>query len=73
MMGFIGKCRPTPNRERVPINIDPAVRSRLRGLLENFPEFHVVGYSAFINRAVELAEGEAMADRRARSPIFKQR
>lgn len=61
---FIGKCHPTPNRERVPINIDPDVRKRLRGLLEDFPEFHTVGYSAFINRAVELAEGEAMVARR---------
>lgn len=60
---FIGKCHPTPNRDRVPIMIDPDVRKRLRDLLERFPEFHTVGYSAFINRAVELAEGEAMEQR----------
>jgi len=61
---FIGKCHPTDGIERVPINIDPAVRKRLRDLLEDFPEFHAVGYSAFINRAIELAEGEAMVARR---------
>lgn len=68
---FIGKCRPTDGIERVPINIDPAVRKRLRDLLEDFPEFHTVGYSAFINRAVELAEGEAM-DSRRREAITRQ-
>jgi hypothetical protein len=60
---FIGKCHPTDGIQRVPINIDPAVRKRLRDLLEDFPEFRAVGYSAFINRAVELAEGEAMMER----------
>lgn len=69
---FIGKCHPTPNQDRVPINIDPAVRKRLRDLLEDFPEFHTVGYSAFINRAVELAEGEAMVERSRKSPPPKR-
>ena len=62
---LIGKCHPTDGIERVPINIDPAVRKRLRALLEDYPEFRTVGYSAFINRAVELAEGEAMEARRS--------
>jgi hypothetical protein len=50
--------------ERVPINIAPDVRKRLRDLLFE-PEMRGVGYSAFINRAVEAAETEIMESRRA--------
>lgn len=50
-------CRPTPNTERVPINIDPDVLTRLRLLLWT-RQMHGVGYSAFINRACEIAETE---------------
>jgi hypothetical protein len=62
-MNFIGKCRPTLNREREPINIDPDVRQRMRELLYE-DEFHAVGYSAFINRACEIAETEIVEARR---------
>lgn len=48
--------------ERVPINIDPAVRARLRDLLL-LPELQGVGYSAFINRACEVAETAIMVRR----------
>lgn len=50
---------PFPTRERVPINIDPAVRERLKRLL-NHPFFSGtgVGYSAFVNRACQIAEAE---------------
>lgn len=51
------RCPSTENRDRVPINIDPAVRKRLRDLLFE-PELRGVGYSAFINRACEAAETE---------------
>lgn len=47
------KVRPS---ERVPIDIDPAVRERLRNLLVFHPELRGVGYSAFIERACEVAE-----------------
>ena len=59
-------ARPTENRERVPINIDPAVRQRLNDLLW-MPEMRGVGYSAFINRACEAAETEIMHKRGGRA------
>lgn len=59
---FITFCGPTRNKERVPINIDPSVRDRLRDLLFE-DEFHAVGYSAFINRACEIAETEIAYER----------
>jgi hypothetical protein len=46
---------PPPDAERVPINIHPEVRERLRTLLFE-PEMLAVGYSEFINRACEAAE-----------------
>lgn len=54
---FIGKCQPTPNRKRVPINIDPEVRERLAHLLWQ-PEMRGIGYSAFLNRAIDIAMAE---------------
>lgn len=48
---------------RVSINIDPAVRDRLINLLFQ-PEFQSVGFSAFIDRACEVAE-TAIAQRRS--------
>lgn len=64
MIGFINQCRPPHSAERVPIAIDPAVQKRLRDLLF-MPEMRGVGYSAFINRACEIAETE-IAERRTR-------
>jgi hypothetical protein len=51
-----------PSSERVLMNIHPQVRERLRELLAE-PEMRGVGYSAFINRAVCVAEA-ALADLR---------
>lgn len=51
---------------RLPILIHPEVRVRLRDLLFE-PEMQGVGYSAFINRACELAETEIVEDRRKKS------
>lgn len=50
----------TPNNfpgPRVPIEIHPEVRTRLRNLLMR-EGMEGVGYSAFINRACEMAETE---------------
>lgn len=55
-----------PVRDRQPILIDPAVRSRLRALLFE-PQFRGVGYSAFIERACEVAE-TAIAQQRTERP-----
>ena len=56
---------PYGDTERVPINIHPDVRERLRRVLYQ-PEFRGAGYSAFINRACEIAETE-IAHRRRRT------
>jgi hypothetical protein len=52
--------------DRVPINIAPEVRARLRNLLWE-REMRGVGYSAFINRACEVAEAEIAERRRGDS------
>jgi hypothetical protein len=61
--------RPTAaySEEREPINIAPEVRERLRTLLYR-PEFNGtgVGYSAFIDRACEVAEAELAVQRSAK-------
>lgn len=57
-------CPPTQNSDRVTFDIDPDVRARLRNLLFE-PEMRGVGYSAFINRACEVAE-TAIAEQRTR-------
>lgn len=44
------------------INIDPAVIYALRDLLFE-PEFHAVGYSEFLERAIEVARSEIEAAR----------
>lgn len=68
---FLGKCLPNPTGERVPVtgdpenpfmNIDVDVRERLRLLLYQ-PEMRGVGYSAFLNRACEIAEQEIVDNR----------
>ena len=56
--------RPLDN-ERVPINIHPDVRFRLAALLTHNDEFHGVGYSQFIERAVEVAETAIAQQRRS--------
>ena len=57
---------PPRDEERVPINIAPEARDRLRKLLFE-PEMRAVGYSEFIQRACEAAEAEiAQARRRER-------
>lgn len=48
---------------REPINIHPDVRTRLRNLLF-MAEMRGVGYTEFINRAVEKAEGDIANSRR---------
>lgn len=58
--------RPPPDPERVPINIHPEVRQRLRDLLFDNPELRGVGYSSFINRACEATEGALIEERRER-------
>ena len=68
----VGYHNPEHDR-RVPINIAPEVRKRLRDLLFQ-PEMQGVGYSAFINRAVENVEGEIMRERTQRDqwcPVCK--
>ena len=67
MMSLLSGFRPNDTRERVPINIRPEVRQRLRDLLME-PEFRGVGYSSFIERAVEAAETEMMNRRSGRQP-----
>ena len=57
--------RPSLRPEREPILLDADVRERLRSLLFE-PEFHGVGYSAFIERACEVAE-TAIAQQRTAS------
>lgn len=57
--------RHPPDDRRVPCMIHPEVRDRLQALLLRNPELRGVGYSAFINRACEAAEGE-IAERRSR-------
>lgn len=49
--------KPPCERERVPIEIAPDVRTRLRNLLFH-PEMRAVGYSEFISRALDMAEAE---------------
>lgn len=63
---ILDSIRPTEGRDRVPIKIDPAVRQRLNNLLWH-PEMVGVGYSAFINRACEVAETAIMQRRRAQA------
>lgn len=53
---------PPASSERVLMNVHPQVRERLRALLRE-PEMLGVGYSAFINRACEIAETQ-IAERR---------
>ena len=48
---------PPPNGDRVPINIHPETRSALIGLLFTDP-WRGVGYSEFLNRAIERAKAE---------------
>lgn len=64
-ISMILTCAPTQSRERVSIYIDPAVRERLAVLLFE-PEMQGVGYSAFINRACEVAETAIAEGRRAK-------
>lgn len=52
---FVNKCPPTADPAREEIFICPEVRDRLARLLYH-PAMRTVGYSAFINRACELAE-----------------
>jgi hypothetical protein len=47
--------RPPPSSDRVLMNVHPDTRERLRDLLATAPELQGVGYSAFINRAIEVA------------------
>jgi hypothetical protein len=68
--GFINRCWPTENKERVAINIDPDVRQRLEELLWE-PELHAIGYSEFINRACEIAETEIAYERTAQNAKAK--
>ena len=58
--------RDPPSSDRVLMNVHPDVRQRLRDLLAS-PEMRGVGYSAFINRACEVAEEQVRerADRPA--------
>lgn len=58
-----GMTRPMPDERRVPIYIHPNVRQRLHSLLMHNEEMRGVGYSAFINRACEVAE-TAIAEKR---------
>lgn len=51
---LIGESSERPAGMRVPINIDERVRERLRRLLFK-PEMRGVGYSEFINRAINAA------------------
>jgi hypothetical protein len=53
-MKLIGETQGRPQGERVPINIDENVREKLRNLLYE-PEMRGVGWSEFIDRAVDLA------------------
>lgn len=62
-MKMIGEARNVPRgRERMPINIHPDVRERLRDVLFE-DEMRGVGYSEFINRACEIAESEIAQER----------
>lgn len=51
---LIGETLSRPKGDRVPINIAESVREDLRNLLYQ-SELRGVGYSEFIQRAVELA------------------
>lgn len=51
------------SKDRAPILVHPDVRKRLRDLLFE-PEMMGVGYSAFINRACEVAETEIIERKR---------
>lgn len=52
LVGETRKYRDTP---RVPIEIDAEVRERLRRLLFH-PKMHGVGYTEFVERAIDAAE-----------------
>lgn len=54
--------RPVEGRERVSMNVHPDARKRLKEVLFE-SEMHGVGYSEFINRACEVAEGEIAEER----------
>jgi hypothetical protein len=54
---------PPRDTARVPLNVQPDVRTRLRKLLFA-PELHAVGFSEFINRACAVAETEIAEARR---------
>lgn len=59
---MILRCDTTENPSRAAHNVDPDVLARLRRLLFE-PEMRGVGYSAFINRACEVAETAIMEQR----------
>lgn len=63
---LIGEARgfDAMGREREPINIHPTVKERLRTLLFE-PEMRGVGFSEFIDRAVEAAVAEIAQHRAA--------
>lgn len=54
--------KPPVNANRVPIKIHPKVRENL-GILLWQPELHAVGYSEFIQRAIDHAYKEIEAFR----------
>lgn len=51
-MTVLGRWKP-PSKDRVPINIHPDARERLRNALMDDPRLHGVGYSEFIMRALD--------------------
>lgn len=51
-----------PTTDREPVLIHPDAKSALRALLVNEPEYHEMGYSEFIMRAVVEARGRLALD-----------
>jgi len=75
-MKLIGETKGRPEGDRVPINISEKTRTRLNRFLY-LPEMRGVGFSEFINRALDAAEAELneskseMADTADRIPDWE--
>jgi hypothetical protein len=61
-MALVGETTGRPQGERVPMNVDRDVREKVRSLLYE-PEMRGVGYSEFLQRAVDAAWAELLAKR----------